>query len=75
MVKPLATLINVHIQQLIDLKAKPLGAFGKFKSLTVQLVQILSPRQTQLQLTHLAITLPALFIIAGVSQCLRGEGA
>ncbi|RRS10202.1 hypothetical protein EAG18_03030 [Pseudoalteromonas sp. J010] len=72
MVKPLATLINLLIQQLIDLKAKPLGAFGKLKSLTVQ---ILSPRQNQLQLAHLAITLPALFIIAGVSQCLRGEGA
>ncbi|MCF2825162.1 MULTISPECIES: nicotinate-nucleotide--dimethylbenzimidazole phosphoribosyltransferase [unclassified Pseudoalteromonas] len=65
MVKPLDTRLNTLIQQRIDLKTKPLGALGKLEALAVQLVQIFSQGQTQLDIEQLAITRPAMFVFAG----------
>ncbi|MBR8843959.1 MULTISPECIES: nicotinate-nucleotide--dimethylbenzimidazole phosphoribosyltransferase [unclassified Pseudoalteromonas] len=65
MVKPLDTRLDTLIQQRIDLKTKPLGALGKLEALAVQLVQIFSQGQTQLDIEQLAITRPAMFVFAG----------
>ncbi|PCK32025.1 nicotinate-nucleotide--dimethylbenzimidazole phosphoribosyltransferase [Pseudoalteromonas piscicida] len=65
MIKPLDTSLNARIQQIIDLKTKPLGALGKLEGLAAQLVQILSQGQAQLDLHQLAITNPAMLVFAG----------